>query len=162
MRLLLSHERAVLRFILTFLPSLADARDVLQETAVALWAKRAEFDAGRDFLPWACGFARMKVREFWKKQPRWEAFAQDDLIELIEARSQALKPELSAREARLQECVEKLPPPQRAVLAGYNVEGDSVEILAHRESKTVDAIYKLLQRVRRALLDCVERGLEPS
>ena len=162
MRLLLTHERAVLRFILTLLPSLADARDVLQETAVALWAKRAEYDPAREFLPWACGFARMKVRELWRKQPRWEAFADEDLVELIEARRGALRPELSDREARLQDCVEKLPPPQRAVLAGYYLEGDTVETLAERDGKTVDAIYKLLQRVRRALLDCVERGMEAS
>lgn len=157
MRLFVTHERAVLRFILGFVPALNDARDILQETAVTLWAKRTEFDPAREYLPWACGIARFKVREFWKKQPRWESFAQEDLLDLMEAQREAMRPELSEREARLRECVQKLPEDSRQVLVRYYVEGESIEEVARQQTRTVEAIYKLLQRVRRALLDCVQR-----
>jgi RNA polymerase sigma-70 factor (ECF subfamily) len=160
MRSFLKHERPLLRFILGFVPSLADAQDVLQETAVTLWKKRDEFDLERPFLPWACGVARFKIREFWKKQPRWEAFDADELMALLESRREAMKPELSAREARLQECLGKLAKSQHGVLVGYYIEREGVETIAAREGKTVAAIYKLLQRIRQTLLKCVERGLK--
>lgn len=160
MRLFLSHERAVLRFILGYIPSLADARDVLQETAVTLWKKRDEYDTSRDFVPWACGIAKWKVREFWKKQPRWEAFASDDLLDRMQSRREALADQFSDRQARLERCLERLPDNQRRVLSNYYIESESVDSLARMENKTADAIYKLLQRMRRALLDCVEQGLK--
>ena len=97
LRQFMAEERALLRFILRYVPSVTDARDVLQETLVTLWAKRAEFDAMKEFLPWACGIARFKVREFWRKQPRWESFASEDLMALIDARRAVLEPEISAR-----------------------------------------------------------------
>jgi RNA polymerase sigma-70 factor (ECF subfamily) len=69
-----------------------------------------------------------------------------------------MQPDLSAREARLRECVQKLPDEPRQVLVQYYVEGETVDVLARRQGRTVEAIYKLLQRVRRTLLECVERA----
>ena len=34
-----------------------------------------------------------------------------------------------------------------------------METLALREGRSVEAIYKLLKRVRHTLLECIERGL---
>lgn len=159
LRQFMSEERTLLRFIMRYVPSIADARDVLQETLVTLWAKRAEFDAAREFLPWACGIARFKVREFWRKQPRWEALAHDDFMTLVDQRREELAPELSARAEKLRDCVAKLTPEHRATLNRYYREDEPVETLALREGRSVDAIYKTLQRVRRSLLECIERGL---
>lgn len=86
LRKFLAGERLLLGYILRSVPMLPDARDVLQETILTLWAKRMEFDARRDFLPWALGIARLKVLEFWRKRPRWESFAQDALQDLMDAR----------------------------------------------------------------------------
>ena len=159
LRQFMAEERALLRFILRYVPAVTDARDVLQETLVTLWAKRAEFDPQREFLPWACGIARMKVREFWRKQPRWEVFAGEDLMALIDQRRTALEPELSLRREKLRECLGKLPDEQGALLRRYYAEEESVESLAARDGRSVEAIYKTLQRLRRALAECIERGL---
>jgi DNA-directed RNA polymerase specialized sigma24 family protein len=43
------------------------------------------------------------------------------------------------------------------VLDGYYVDELSVEAIADRHGRSVEAIYKLLQRIRQALLDCMER-----
>ena len=159
LRQFMAEQRPLLRFILRYVPSSADARDVLQETLVTLWAKRAEFDATREFLPWACGIARFKVREFWRKQPRWEAFAHDDIMALLDRRCEELAPVMSLRSEKLRDCVAKLPVEQKDPLRRYYDEEESVDTLALREGRSADAIYKMLQRVRGALLACVERGL---
>lgn len=160
MRLFVAHEPALQRFIMSLAPAVADARDILQETAATLWTKRAQYDPQRDFLPWACGIAKYKVREFWRKQQRWEVLAEGELLELIESRREELLPELDARREHLQTCLERLPQRQRDIMTGYYTEGRTVVDLAARERSSAEAIYKLLQRVRRALLECVERGLQ--
>jgi RNA polymerase sigma-70 factor (ECF subfamily) len=159
LRRFMGEERVLLRFILRYVPAINDARDVLQETLVTLWAKRAEFDESREFLPWACGIARHKVREFWRKQPRWQAFGQDDLMALIDTRCEELAPQLSLRREKLRDCLAKLPAHQRSTLERFYGEEESVETLALREGRSTDAIYKMLQRIRRALQECVERGV---
>ena len=78
---------------------------------------------------------------------------------LIDARRAVLEPEISARGEKLRECLAKLPEDQRSTLNRYYAEEEAVETLALREGRSVEAIYKLLQRVRRALLDCIERGM---
>jgi DNA-directed RNA polymerase specialized sigma24 family protein len=81
------------------------------------------------------------------------------LIALIDARREVLSPELSLRAEKLRDCLAKLPPDQLASLNLYYTEEEPVETIALREGRTVDAIYKLLQRSRRVLLGCVERGM---
>ncbi len=158
LRHILTQERALLRYILRSVPMLSDARDVLQETLLTLWTKRLEFDVARDFLPWAFGIARLKVLEFWRKQPRWESFANRDLQDLLDARQHALEGELSERAARLRDCVRKLPRAQHAVLQRYYTAEEPVEAIARAEDRTVESVYKALQRIRRTLADCIARN----
>lgn len=159
LRQIVAEQRALLRFILRYVPIAADARDILQETLVTLWTKRAEFDPAREYLPWACGIARFKVREFWRKQPRWEAFAHDDIMALLDHRREELAPALMLRTEKLHDCLAKLPIGRKELLHRYYSEEEPAEILALREGCSVDAIYKVLQRLRRAVLECIEQAL---
>lgn len=54
MRLLLQAERALLRYVMALVPNVTDARDVVQETAAALWQAADKLDPGKPFVPWAC------------------------------------------------------------------------------------------------------------
>jgi RNA polymerase sigma-70 factor (ECF subfamily) len=157
LRNILTQERALLRYILQSVPMLSDARDVLQETLLTLWAKRLEFDESRDFLPWAFGIARFKVLEFWRKKPRWESFANGEMQALLDARQQEMEGELSDRSERLRECVRKLPSVHHALLQRYYTAEETVEAIAQAESRSVESVYKALQRIRRALSDCIAR-----
>lgn len=158
LRHILTAERVLLSYIVRSVPMLPDARDVLQETLLTLWAKRLEFDPTRDFLPWAFGIARLKVLEFWRKQPRWESFAQGDLQDLLDARQQKLEGELSERTERLRECLRKLPPAHHALLHRYYTAEETIETIAQTEARSVDSVYKALQRIRRVLSDCITRS----
>ena len=56
-RLLSRYQEDLFRYIFTLLPHEEDARDVLQETSVALYRKFAEYDPATPFLAWAYRFA---------------------------------------------------------------------------------------------------------
>ena len=63
-RLLLEAEPVMLRSVLVMVPNRTDARDILQETAVALWRQFDSYDPQRPFVNWAMGFARIETRRF--------------------------------------------------------------------------------------------------
>lgn len=158
MRLFLEHEPAILRSVLVFVPQRADARDIVQETAVALWRHFAEYDPDRPFVNWACGFARIEVRRFLRSNQRRAALSEAAAVALMESEAaQAAWHE--ERERHLAECRARLVPEQRRVLDGYYIDELSVEALAQRHERSVEAIYKALQRIRHALLECMERKI---
>jgi RNA polymerase sigma-70 factor (ECF subfamily) len=156
MRLFLEHEPAILRSVLVFVPQRADARDIVQETAVALWRRFAEYDPARPFVNWACGYARIEVRRFLRRRQRQNALSEAAAVALMDSdRAQAAW--LEERERHLADCRAQLAPEQREVLDGYYVDELGVSSLAERHERSTEAIYKMLQRIRHALLECMER-----
>jgi len=160
MRLFLQSERELLRYVMVLVPSVADARDVLQETALALWRQIDKYDPARPFVPWACRFALNEARMFLRSEGRRRRrFLQEDLVALLEDRRIELAAELDDRRRHLRDCLERLPPNQRGLIRGYYFDDESVANLAARLGRTVDAVYKSLQRVRHVLQQCIERKL---
>jgi len=74
LRLFAEHEPALRTFVRSLLPSLADASEVMQEVAVVLWQKFAEFDATRDFRKWAFGVARYEALAHLRDQSKGPAW----------------------------------------------------------------------------------------
>ena len=51
LRLLLKSEREILRYVMVLVPQAADAQEVFQETAVALWKQIDKYDPAQPFTP---------------------------------------------------------------------------------------------------------------
>ena len=68
------NQDALFRYIFSLLPHNEDARDVLQETLMAITAQFDDYDPSRPFLPWACRFAYFKVMQHRDKSPRHVRF----------------------------------------------------------------------------------------
>jgi RNA polymerase sigma-70 factor, ECF subfamily len=68
--LLTSSQASIYASILVMLPDRAAAHDILQETNLTLFHKAAEFEAGTDFLAWACRIAHFHVLNQRKKLQR--------------------------------------------------------------------------------------------
>jgi len=156
MRLFLAHQSEILRAVLIFVPQRHDALDIVQETAISLWRHFGEFDSERPFVNWACGFARVEVRRFLRRSQR-QAVLSERAMASLEATGEA-EPRVRHEYVRhLAECCEALVPQHRRILAGYYVDEQSVETLAVNHSRSVEAVYKLLQRIRYTLRGCIER-----
>lgn len=158
MRLFLQAERELTRYVMAIVPNVNDARDVVQETAMSLWRAIAKYDPAKPFVPWACRFAlneaRMHLRSEGRRRKR---FLQDDVVALLEERRQDLAPQLDARRQHLRDCLDRLPKDHRGIVRGYYFDDESVDAIAARLGRSVDAIYKSLQRIRQALQECIER-----
>ena len=154
-RLFLAHEPEILRAVLPFVPHRPDAREVVQETAVALWRHFAEYDPGRPFGAWACGFARIEVRRFLRAAARQRSLSEKAAAALMAARSRG-SADPGEFVGRLAGCLDRLPPDARRLIEGYYTDDRPVERLAAETGRSVDAVYKAIQRSRRALADCVD------
>jgi RNA polymerase sigma-70 factor (ECF subfamily) len=161
-RLFFAHQRQIYGYILTLVPHRADADEVFQDTSVILWDKLAEYDEGREFLPWACGVAFNVVRNWRSKQRRDRHVFSDAFVEkLSDARIEAAGV-LDARRAALAGCIDKLEERDRDLIdLCYTQQAgrQGVRAAAERFSITESAVYKSLNRVRRALFGCINRAL---
>lgn len=160
--LFLRSEREVFRYVAALVPNVADAEDIVQQTALALWEKFDAYDPEQPFTPWACRFALNKARQWIERHQRWRALLEGDLAEELARRREALRPELESRLRRLEGCLERLPGDQRALVEGYYYRRQDMDQIAAESGRTVASAYKALQRIRQALQNCVESGMEPG
>ena len=159
LRLFLSKEQELFRYIVTFVGNLEEAQDILQETAITLMEKFADYDSDRPFFPWACRFALNKIKQSRTRNMKWVRFLDDETINVLASRRNELSEELDQRRLYLRQCLEKLPDTHLDVISGYYHEAIPIEDLSQRSGKSVSAIYKILQRVRKQLMDCIERQM---
>lgn len=133
----------MLRYILALIPNLAEAREILQSTAIELWRKFADYDPARPFTPWACRFALRQVQGHLRRTQRWRVMLDDTLVETPAEELEQLGEAMERRFAHLQGEVIRL----------YYHEQVPLPDISSRLGRSVDALYKVLQRARRQLLD---------
>jgi RNA polymerase sigma-70 factor (ECF subfamily) len=160
--LFLRSEREVFRYVAALVPNVADAEDIVQQTALVLWEKFAAYDPSQPFTPWACRFALNKTRQWIERRQRWQALLAGGLAEELAQRREELRPELDSRLRHLEGCLGKLPVGQFTLIEGYYYRRDTMEKLATDSGRTVAATYKMLQRVRLALQACIENAARPE
>ena len=160
--LFLRSEREIYRYVSALVPNLTDAKDIVQQTALALWQKFDDYDPAQPFTPWACRFALNKTRQWIERRLRWQALLDHGLAEELAQRREELQPELEQRLRHLENCLRSLPPNQRSVVEGYYFERADIEDLAERSGRSAAATYKMLQRIRHNLQICVERRASPE
>ncbi len=156
LRLIAEHQPALHTFVRSLLPSRAEASEVLQDVIVVLWQK---FETAQDFKKWAFGVARLEVLKFLQTQRRDRHVFDDELVNRLADEAIALEQRhLSQREA-LDGCLAKLPAAQRDLVLAAYTKGTRMDELAVRRGQTPMALYKLLHRIRQALLECVRHTI---
>lgn len=157
LRLFAEHEPALRTFTRLLMTSRDDVSAVMQEVAVTLWQKFAEFDATRDFRKWAFGVVRYTVLAHLRDRARDRHVFDDELVNRLAEDAVAMNQRHEAQREALEACLQKLPGAQReTVLAAYT-KGTRMDQLAAQRGQTAMSLYKMLHRIRQALLECVRR-----
>jgi len=158
--LLTQHQQAVFRYIFSLLPNEADARDVMQETSLALMRKFPQYDQTKPFLPWAYRFAYLQVLKHRDKAQQSLIPLSDDVLELLSEERSHHESHLDARLQALHSCLKKLPPDNHAILTYRYDQNRPVEEIMERLSMSRRTLFRSLERIRRQLHDCVTRQLQ--
>jgi RNA polymerase sigma-70 factor (ECF subfamily) len=156
--LFLRSEREIFRYVAALVPNPADAEDIVQQTALALWEKFDSYDPSQPFTPWACRFALNKSRQWIERHQRWKALLDGGLAEDLALRREELRPEIEVRLGHLENCLQRLPPEQRSLVEGYYYRRQEIDHLAQESGRTVASAYKALQRIRQTLMVCMENS----
>ncbi|QGJ71355.1 Hypothetical protein PBC10988_30600 [Planctomycetales bacterium 10988] len=158
MRLYLQHESTLRAILRTMLGSWHEVDDVVQETCLVAMRKFDTFQPGSNFVAWIAAIGRFETRRYLRNRAtrRWQ-FA-EEVLELIEADASQMQP-LAERGDALEQCLQRLPEKSRQLLRDLYIHETPVQTIAQRLNRSIEALYKQSQRLRRDLLDCIERTL---
>ena len=154
---LVRDQHRVFAYLVSLVASRSDAEELFQQTSLTLWEKWDRYDPNQKFLPWACGIARNHAQNFLRKQQRSRVRLAPDVIDLIGVEGTRRVHEADRLPA-LRDCLSVLPDRSREVIEAY-YGGTSVAQIAQDTSTSSNSIYKLLQRVRELLHDCVQKKM---
>ena len=161
-RLFRECQRDLLRYILGCVPRHNDALDILQETASALWEKFGEYDPHQPFGPWARKFAHLQILKFClyrrREKQNLTAYSEETQNSLAHEYEQHADV-LEMRTHALQNCLTELGEPDRELLKQRYEQPTSLREVAQRSGKNEDQLYRRLNRIRKALMRCINLRL---
>lgn len=159
LRLHAEHEPSLHGFVRSLVATRDDAREVMQEVAVALWRKFGDLDNPADFRKWAFGVARMEVMAWRRDRERDRHMFGDEAMAVIAEQSEINSDQLDVQREALEECLGKLPAEQRTLVREAYAPGVRIDHLARERGRSAMALYKTLHRIRLLLIDCTRAAL---
>jgi RNA polymerase sigma-70 factor (ECF subfamily) len=158
-RLLSTHQQDLFRYIFALLPHEEDARDVLQETSVALYRKFDDYDCSKPFLAWAHRFAYFEVLKQRERNQRGTRLLGRELVERLAQEREGLEPILETRLRHLEECLQELSPADQDLIRQRYQGKARAEELVRRSGASRRTLFRNLDRIRRLLFECINRKL---
>lgn len=152
-------QRPLFLFILSQTGNADIAEEVLQEANVILWAKRDQFEPETNFDAWARRIATYEVLKQRQRKRRNKVQFSDDFLQAVAAEFEAQVPQWERRRDALRKCLEKLGADDRELIQVRYQPGVSGKELAQMLGRPANSVYQSLGRIRRILLDCVQRRL---
>ena len=157
---LTNYQRNLYAYILTLLPRVQDADDVLQETNRVLWTRREDFRQGTNFWAWACRIAHYQVLALRKRQRRDSRHLSLDLIELL-ANELVVPQQLPERLLKaLVSCMGKLSETNRNLIDLRYGEMLLAPQIAEKTGRSPVAIRQALFAIRKDLTRCIGETLD--
>ncbi len=157
--LLAAHSQSLYRYIYTLVPDPDQAQDVYQESVLTMWEKFGEYRADEPFLPWAYRFAYFKVLAQRKNKRLQPTLLDDDVLEILAEEQVEEDERLDAQLRILSGCLEKLPQKERRLLQVRYDGRATVAQIAQETGRLAGTLYRVLHRVRKKLLHCIERRM---
>ncbi len=159
-RLISSHQPALLAYILILHPNHNDAQDILQETNVVLWQKMDDFQPGSNFKAWSFRVAYLQTLAFFGRKKRGNMLGlSPELLATIANQTTPMMDDFEERHRALRKCLDKLPEDDRMILLSHYQSDKPLAELSEQVGRSVGALKQVLSRIRRALRRCVELQL---
>jgi len=146
-RQLLSALTGALRGYFTRRVGPAEAEDLVQETLIAIHAKRETYDPSQPLTAWVYGIARYKLIDEFRRNKRR---AQVPLEEAENLFAHDEREELTARRD-VEKLLAKLPDAKRALVRAIKLDGASVADTAAKSGQSESAVKVSVHRAIKSL-----------
>ncbi|MHA3775066.1 sigma-70 family RNA polymerase sigma factor [Verrucomicrobiota bacterium sgz303538] len=163
LRLLTQHDRWLAAYVYSLVPRATDAEDILQEVKVTMWKHFAKFEEGSNFQAWARRIATNQILNYRRAEKRRpNSDLEQGFIEAVAAEIDRRAEVLDRKADALRHCLQKLPEAHRKIVLWRYYEDCGIEEIAAKSQRSVEAVYRLLSRIRSVLNDCVSRQIITS
>ncbi len=158
-RLFVRYQPRIYGLIRSLVVRRADAEDLLQETASVLWRKFDEFQPGSNFLAWALKRGALPGVVFPAAAEAGRPPVQRKFLDAVGADTVTELARLDDLQELLDQCMDKLPPADRELFEmRYQFEVPPKN-MAEQLGRPLSTVYNSINRIRRALAECVEREM---
>jgi RNA polymerase sigma-70 factor (ECF subfamily) len=157
LKLLMSNEVRIFSYILKLVPNLADAEDIMQETAGIMWRKFDQFQKATNFVAWAIEIAHYRVLDYRRKKSRSPMIYESEIFEQMVSLARETSKQDDRRLEALRRCLTKLQDRQRRLIMLRYYDDIRPKEIATRLGMSVHAVYKSLSRIYEQLLMCIRR-----
>jgi RNA polymerase sigma-70 factor (ECF subfamily) len=158
LQLLNAVDRGLNVYIHSLVASNTDAQDLLQEVRITMWKHFGSFVPGGNPLAWARKIALHQILNYRRSQRKRSALSMDrEFIEVVAQEIDRQSSSLNSRTEHLRDCLRKLPDSHRKLILWRYFEECGVEEIARKTERSVEAVYRLVSRIRVVLQECVER-----
>lgn len=149
-------ERKLAGYVMSLVPVVTDADEVLQETKLQLWSEYAKYDPTKPFEAWALTIAYYQVLSHRKRCSRNKLVFSNEMIELLSDEYKSRNN--NARSEALKQCLDKLGARVKSIVMEHYT-GATTAQLGEAFGMSAEGVRKLIYRARLSLHDCVGRVL---
>jgi RNA polymerase sigma-70 factor (ECF subfamily) len=106
--------------------------------------------------------ANFEVMKYRSRKKRDRMQFSDEFLETVSKEALERSDELEERRNALIECIQKLRPRDRELIQQRYAPGEKGKHLAEQIGRPANSVYQSLGRIRRALMECIQRRLMPG
>ena len=149
-------------YILSLAGSPDAANDVLQDVNIVLWKQSSQFEPGSNFKAWSFRIAHFQYMAYRQKRLREKVLFSDELISRLATEAKDVDDAFEQRSMLLERCLERMPHRSREIIRLRYADEMNVTQMAEKFQRKSNAIYQILFRARRWLIDCVQKDTLPK
>lgn len=152
-------QRRLYLFILAQVPSVQDAEEILQEANCIMLAKHQQFMPGTNFVAWSSQIVTYEILKYRQRFGRDRLRFSDEFLTAVAQEAVTAFDGLDDRRRALEACLGKLRPGDRKLIQHRYTPGKTARDLAEEMGRPANSVYQSLGRIRRTLMECVQRHL---
>jgi RNA polymerase sigma-70 factor, ECF subfamily len=157
--LLTRDQSRIYGYIFALVRNAEDAADLFQSVCLVLWRKFETFQPGTSFFFWARRASIFEVRNFLKRKKQPTHISEQLLDAFVQAPNENRSDATELYLAALRRCKAKLDAADAELLDLRYAENLGTRKIADRMGRPQQGICNSLARIRKWLMDCVQRDM---
>ncbi len=152
-------QPAISAYVNAHVSDIHHREDLVQEVAQAVAEGFGEFDRSRSFTAWTLGIARNRILKHYRSKARDRLVLSEAALHQLAVAFETVEPQAESRREALRRCLQEIQGRSRLAIEMRYRDGARVADIAAHFTTSPSAISVMFHRVRKTLIECVQRQL---